>query len=85
LVVFSGSTCNVKLANSSQPWLIKIRNQLIDSGILVLENNIYKFTSDYIFSSPSAAAATVLARSANGWNEWKTKAGKTINDLYRKK
>jgi|TARA_B110000495_G_scaffold56884_1_gene48156 hypothetical protein len=49
-----------------------------------LENNIYKFTSDHIFSSPSAAVA-VLARSANGWNEWKTKDGKTLNDLYRKK
>jgi hypothetical protein len=50
-----------------------------------LENNIYKFTSDHIFSSPSAAAAAVLACSANGWDEWKTKNGKTLNDLYRKK
>jgi hypothetical protein len=85
LVVFSGSTCNVKLANSSQGWLKKIRNQLIDSGILALENNVYKFTSDYIFSSPSAAAATVLARSSNGWNEWKSEDGKTLHELYRKK
>ncbi|MGY8781355.1 MAG: DUF4357 domain-containing protein [Fidelibacterota bacterium] len=57
----------------------------MESGVLVLENNIYKFTSDHIFSSPSAAAAAVLARSTNGWNEWETKDGKTLNDLYRKK
>ena len=34
-------------------------------------------------SSPSAAAAAVLARSANGWNEWKNANGKTIDELYR--
>ncbi|MDC1037585.1 DUF4357 domain-containing protein [Candidatus Marinimicrobia bacterium] len=55
------------------------------SGTIKLENNIYKFTSDHIFSSPSAAAATILARSANGWNEWKSKDGKTLNELYREK
>jgi len=52
---------------------------------MILENNIYKFTSDHIFSSPSAAAAAILARSANGWIEWKSKDGKTLHDLYRKK
>lgn len=85
LVVFSGSICNKEVSKSCQEWIIKIRSLLIDSGILVLENNIYKFTSDHIFSSPSAAAATILARSANGWNEWKSKDGKTLNELYREK
>ena len=85
LIVYSGSTCNIKLANASQEWLKKIRNKLIESGVLALENNVYKFTSDHIFSSPSAAAATVLARSANGWNEWKSEDGNTLHELYRKK
>ena len=85
LVVFSGSTCNKEVSKSCQEWIIKIRNQLIDSGVMILENNIYKFTSDHIFSSPSAAAAAILARSANGWIEWKSKDGKTLHDLYRKK
>jgi hypothetical protein len=42
------------------------------------------FSSDFIFSSYSAAAACVLARRANGWVEWKNKEGKTIDELKRK-
>lgn len=84
LVVFSGSICNKNLSKSSQNWLAKIRKQLIDSGVLKLDGNVYRFTSDHIFSSPSAAAASVLARSANGWSEWKSREGKTLNELYRK-
>jgi len=37
-----------------------------------------------IFTSPSAAAATVLARNANGWREWKYKNGKTLDEVKRK-
>lgn len=85
LVVFSGSTCNKDLSKSSQERLGKIRNQLIDTGILKLDGNIYRFTSNHIFSSPSAAASTILARSANGWSEWKSEDGKTLNELFRKK
>ena len=85
LVVFSGSTCNKDLSKSSQGWLSKMRKQLIESDVLKLEDNVYRFTSNHIFSSPSAAAATVLARSANGWNKWKSKDGKTLHELYRKK
>lgn len=85
LVVFSGSTCNKDLSKSSQKWLAKIRKQLINNGILKLDGNTYRFTTNHIFSSPSAAAATVLARSANGWSEWKSEDGKTLHDLFRKK
>ena len=36
-----------------------------------------------MFGSPSAAAAAVLGRRANGWTEWKDKEGKTIDKLFR--
>ncbi len=35
------------------------------------------FTEDYAFSSPSAAAATISGRAANGRTEWKTLDGQT--------
>ena len=49
-------------------------------------NHLYyfEFQEDYLFSSPSAAAAQVLARNANGWIEWKNKQGKTLDELKRK-
>jgi len=42
------------------------------------------FQTDHIFNSPSAAAGAILARKANGWREWKDKAGATLDALKRK-
>lgn len=47
------------------------------------EGNVYLFTSNHIFSSPSAAAAVVLGRSANGWIEWKYQDGNTLDAVKR--
>ncbi len=43
----------------------------------------YIFTQDFLFSSPSTAAAVVLGRSANGWIEWKDDHGQTLSNVYR--
>jgi hypothetical protein len=82
-VVFKGSKTNLKESKTAGSWVINMRKKLIDNGILTLEGNVYIFTSDYVFSSPSAAAATVLARRANGWIEWKDKDGTTLDTLKR--
>jgi len=81
VVVFSGSTANIEESKSVQEWITGLRNNLLEQGILKQEGNIYLFTSNYIFSSPSAAAAVILGRSANGWTEWKYQDGKTLNDV----
>ncbi|PEY34810.1 hypothetical protein CN354_16230 [Bacillus cereus] len=61
-----------------------MREQLLNQGVLEQQKNVYVFTSDYFFSSPSAAAAAVLGRRANGWAEWKDEDGKTLDELERK-
>jgi hypothetical protein len=83
LIVFANSTCNLKEAPAAGSWVIGMRARLIESGVLVQQGNVYKFTSDYIFSSPSAAAAVVLARQANGWTNWKYKDGRTLDEVKR--
>ncbi len=83
LIVFAESKCNLKESRTAGTWVIGMRQKLIDSGILVQKDNIYAFTADHIFSSPSAAAAVVLARRANGWIEWKYKNGKTLDEVKR--
>ena len=65
-----------------------IRNKqssLIASGILIEENETQlKFTKDYVFSSPSMAAAVVLARNANGWTNWKRELdNQTLDQVFR--
>jgi len=61
----------------------KLQELFRDEDELREERNVYKFTSNYIFTSPSGAAAVVLGRSANGWLEWKYQNGKTLDDVKR--
>jgi len=83
LIVFAGSTCNLEETKTTGNWVINKRQNLIEKKILIKKENVYEFTTNYIFSSPSAAAAVVLARSANGWTEWKFPNGKTLNEVKR--
>jgi hypothetical protein len=83
LIVFAGSTCNLQETKSAGPYVKNWREQLVEDGVLQKDDNIYKFTQDHIFSSPSTAAAVVLGRRANGWTEWKYKDGKTLDEITR--
>ncbi len=81
--VFKGSKATLETTNSVGSWVIELRNNLLDKKILEPENGILVFNEDFTFSSPSASAAVVLARSANGWTEWKNKEGKTMDEVIR--
>lgn len=83
LVVFSGSKCNFNEVNSAKNYVRNARQELIDEGILQQSGSVYEFKVNHIFSSPSRAAAVVLAREANGWIEWKYENGKTISEVHR--
>lgn len=83
LVVFSGSTANIEETKSVQTWIVEMRKKLLKQGILKQEGNVYIFTSNYIFTSPSGAAGVVLGRTANGWIEWKYQDGKTLDEVKR--
>ena len=83
LVVFSGSVCNLKETPTAGNWVIGMRTDLLEKGVLVASGELLEFSSDHVFSSPSAAAAVVLGRRANGWIEWKYKDGRTLDEVKR--
>jgi hypothetical protein len=83
MIVFAGSTCNLKEARTTTDWIKNLRVKLIKEGILKINGNLLEFKSDYIFNSPSAAAVTILARTANGWIEWKFNDGRTLDEVIR--
>jgi len=85
MIVFKKSKANLNEAASIGEWASNLRKILIDKKILSKENNIYIFNEDYTFNSPSAAAAIVLGRSANGWTEWKDENGETLDKRFRQK
>lgn len=84
-VVYAGSLCRRQLTPSGiklQPWLTELQ----ESGILMPFNgDQFRVSQDYIATSPSYGAAMVLARNANGWQEWKRDDGLTLHDVYRAK
>jgi hypothetical protein len=82
-VVFSGSTARAKEVPSATVFVTGLREQLIAQGVLVGDGggSSLLFTRDYLFSSPSAAAAAVLARNANGRTEWKDAKGRTLHEI----
>lgn len=56
----------------------KLRDRLVADGVLekTPDGKSARFTRDYVFGSPSAAAAVVLGRNSNGRNEWKVQGAK---------
>jgi hypothetical protein len=61
----------------------RFRNQLVAEGIMAAQDGVLVFTRDHLFASPSMAAMAVMGRSANGWIEWKTPQGQTLDEVKR--
>ena len=61
--------------------MFELRQELIGNGVLAVEGGGYRFSQDYVFTSPSTAAAAVLGRSANGRIEWRDTQGRTLKEL----
>jgi hypothetical protein len=63
------------------PNVCELRADLLKRGVLVAERKGLRFAQDYTFNSPSLAAAVILGRSANGRNDWKDSAGRTLKQI----
>lgn len=73
---------NSKIAISTAPSmsisLKNLRTKLVNDKII---DENFKFTKNYIFTSPSLAASIVMGRNANGRTEWKTSDHKTLKEF----
>ena len=61
----------------------EMRQRMVESGAVREKDGKLIFAKDYLFKTPSMAAAFLAGRSANGWIEWKDKDGKTLDALKR--
>jgi len=82
-VVTAGSGAVVGEVASCPDVVKSMRTALIQNGVLKLTGDSYVFTQDYVFRSPSIAAAVVQGRSANGRIDWKDHKGRTLNDIQK--
>ncbi|NOR45840.1 MAG: DUF4357 domain-containing protein [Candidatus Delongbacteria bacterium] len=80
-VVFKGSKIASTTVASFPDSLKKYRDGLLDKGIVKQKGSNFELTEDYIFGSPSTAAAIVMGRNANGLKEWKLSNGKSLKEF----
>jgi len=71
-IVLKGSEAHASWRGSSDHNYRKLHADLVRRGIIIPKGEFATFTENYAFSSPSAAAAMVTGRAANGRTEWKT-------------
>ena len=82
-VVLAGSTARKGASGTFPAGYAVLRDKLLASGQLLDEpsSDLHRFTADVVFSSPSAAASIVAARSASGPIEWKLESsGQSYRD-----
>jgi hypothetical protein len=79
--VFAGSRARTDEVHSIHGWTHELRSDLVENGVLERTGDALIFAQDYVFKSPSAAAAVLLGRTANGRKEWKRTDGKTLKQI----
>ena len=55
-------------------------DDLLSRGVIAVSDGAATMVEDYAFASPSAAAAVILGRAANGRTEWKRPDGQSYAD-----
>ena len=80
-IVLKGSEAKKELSPSCTETYRNMRRKLLETKILVEDNNELIFAEDAVFNSPSAASNMVLGRNSNGYTEWVGKNGKTFKEI----
>lgn len=83
-VVLQGSVGRLQNVPSIQGTSVQnARQLLLEQGVMRAEGDTVVFQRDHLFGSPSMAAMALLGRTANGWQEWKTPEGRTLDEVKR--
>jgi hypothetical protein len=78
--VYAGSLGRLALTPSTANAVLVLRRDLESNGVIAPEGDSFRMVRDFEFSSPSQAAAFLLARPANGRDAWRDAGGATLND-----
>ncbi len=82
MIVLKGSEFTSNLRSSFNAF--DLRNEVIKKAEKTTNGN-YRLLEDFVFNSPSAAAYIIYGSSIDGWLRWKTKNGKTLDEVFRAK
>ncbi|WP_224362385.1 GIY-YIG nuclease family protein [Hyalangium versicolor] len=80
-VVFKGSTAMAQSNSSMMNGHFLLRNELVETGKLKSQGEVFLFKEDVLFTSPTAAAAVICGNSVNGRVSWKLNDGRTLKEF----
>ena len=80
-VVRAGSQAVKNEVASIHDYLSDLRKTLLSQRILEDKGTTYRLTQDYIFTSPSTAAGTLLGTAANGRTAWKNAERRSLKEI----
>jgi len=84
IIVLEGSQVAKEETPSIHDYLRNLRSEKLQEGAIIDKGKYFEVQQKITFSSLSTAAGFVMGRTANGWNEWKNAAGKSIDEVERK-
>lgn len=83
-VVLKGSIGRLKsVASLAGTAGERLRDRLLATGAMRAEGETVVFERDELFRSPSMAALALMGRTCNGWVDWKTQDGRTLDEVKR--
>lgn len=83
-VVLKGSVGRAENVPSVRgTWIESFRKRLIETGVMRVEGRTVVFERDSLFKKPSGAVIALTGRNSNGWLDWKTKDGRTLDAVKR--
>jgi uncharacterized protein DUF4357 len=82
-MVFAGGRARAAAVESTPGWVRRIREDLVEADLLSAINGSgsLRLVANHKFSSPSAAAAVMLGRAANGTEEWRNQQGQSLKEI----
>lgn len=84
IIVLSGSQASSKVTDSLSVGRKKLRLQLIETGVISDTNGQLTFEKNYLFASPSQAAAIIVGYAMNGYQNWKSQNGVSLKTIEEK-
>lgn len=81
IVVLTSSQASKTVKESLSGGYKKLREQLIENGVLKEADSGYVFTKNQLFKSPSQAAAIIVGYAINGRHHWQTQDGLSLKNI----
>lgn len=80
-LVLKGARGRAGLVPSADPWVGQLRTKLEEQGVLRIDGDAVELLKDYVFSSPTSAAAVFVGGNTAGPRQWHDKTGTPLRDL----